>query len=421
MKILWIVNSVMQEIGKATGIAASVGGGWLSGISESLSAIPECDLIICFPYQGQLLDGKVSNIRYHSFNTGGFYKYSLETERRFSNIIEQEKPNLIHIFGTEFPHTLAAVNAAEKCGLIEKTVISIQGLVSVYAKHYYAGLAQCVVHSYSLRDFLRHDNIYWQAKKYSRRGKFEIAALEKVGHVIGRTDWDESCIKYINDKLHYHFCNETLRDVFYSGQWDYCRCERHSIFVGSSSYPIKGLHCILEVFPKILNEFPDAKLYVTGNSPLIKRNVKGIIHRTAYQSYLERLITRYALEDKIIFLGDLSAEEMKSRMLNSNVYVLPSAIENSPNTLGEAMLLGVPCIAADVGGVKNMATNTEDALLYPFDENYMLPLYVSKIFNDVGFACKLSKSAKKHAAITHNKEINNTTLINIYNELTDNL
>ena len=417
MKILWIVNTIIPEIGKAAGISSGIGGGWLSGISERLSVTPGYELTICFPYQGKQLDGNYGNVRYFSFITEGFYKYSQVTERRFCAIIEQEKPNLIHIFGTEFPHSLAAVNVAEKCGLLEQTVISIQGLVSVYAKHYYAGLPRHVVYSNSLRDFLRRDNIRWQAEKYSRRGKFEVEALKEVKHVIGRTDWDEACAKYINKYLHYHFCNETLRDVFYSGQWEYSRCEKHSIFLGSSSYPIKGLHCVLEVFPKILSEFPDAKLFVTGNSPLKKQGIKGYVHRTAYQSYLERLIRKHDLEDKVVFLGSLSAEEMKNRMLASNVYILPSAIENSPNTLGEAMLLGVPCIAADVGGVKNMATNMKDALIYPFDENYMLPLYVSKIFNDVEFADKLSVSAKKHASITHNKEINNNTLINIYNEL----
>lgn len=421
MKILWIVNTIIPEIGKSIGVPASTAGGWISGISERLSITPGYELILCFPYHGKQVAGALAltNIKYYSFDTEGFYKYSKVTERRFSEIIVEERPDLIHIFGTEFPHTLAAVNASDEAGLLNKTVISIQGLVSVYAKHYYAGLSQRIVHSYSLRDFLRHDNIYWQAQKYSKRGQFEIAALERVNHVIGRTDWDEACIKYINNKAHYHFCNETLREVFYEGQWNYDRCEKHSIFVGSSSYSIKGLHCLLEVFPKILNEFPDARIYVTGNSPLINRSIKSIIHRTSYTSYLKKLITRYSLENKVIFLGNLSAEEMKNRMLQSNVYILPSAIENSPNTLGEAMLLGVPCIAADVGGVKNMATNGEEALLYPFDENYILPLYISKIFNNIEYAYKLSRSAKRHATITHSREINNTTLINIYNELID--
>lgn len=41
-------------------------------------------------------------------------------------------------------------------------------------------------------------------------------------------------------------------------------------------------------------------------------------------------------------------------MLNANMFLLPSAIENSPNALGEAQMLGVPCVSSRVGGVEDM-------------------------------------------------------------------
>ena len=60
--------------------------------------------------------------------------------------------------------------------------------------------------------------------------------------MIGRTDWDEACTKEINPKVQYHFCNESLRDSFYSGSWEYQNCEKHSIFMSQAATPIKGLH-----------------------------------------------------------------------------------------------------------------------------------------------------------------------------------
>jgi len=83
-------------------------------------------------------------------------------------------PTVIHVFGTEYVHSLAVVNAAEKMGIINRVVVSIQGAVSLYAKHYCVGLSDSVQHAYTMRDMLKHENIYHQQKIMARRGAFEI-------------------------------------------------------------------------------------------------------------------------------------------------------------------------------------------------------------------------------------------------------
>ena len=117
------------------------------------------------------------------------------------------------------------------------------------------------------------------------------------------------------------------------------------------------------------------------------------------------------------FLGFLSEEKMAERFLKSNVFVSPSSIENSPNSVGEAMLLGVPTVSSDVGGVKNMLTHGKDGFIYPADEPYMIEYYVSKIFESSDLAKEISKSAKEHAEYTHNRFLNGKTLMEIYNNI----
>ena len=85
---------------------------------------------------------------------------------------------------------------------------------------------------------------------------------------------------------------------------------------------------------------------------------------SAYGKYLQQLICRGNLEEKVVFLGRLSGEQMKEQYLKSNLFVCCSAIENSPNSLGEAMLLGVPCISADVGGISSVFEGGKDGFLY---------------------------------------------------------
>ena len=55
---------------------------------------------------------------------------------------------------------------------------------------------------------------------------------------------------------------------------------------------------------------------------------------------------------------------MKERYLKSGLFVCCSAIENSPNSLGEAMLLGLPCVTADVGGIKSIFDADKDGIMY---------------------------------------------------------
>ena len=94
------------------------------------------------------------------------------------------------------------------------------------------------------RDFIKQDNLKQQQSKFIKHGAFEIKALQKVKHIIGRTTWDRACAYQINPDAEYHSCNETLRDEFYKHNWDINNCEKHSIFVSQGSYPIKGLHFI---------------------------------------------------------------------------------------------------------------------------------------------------------------------------------
>ena len=133
-----------------------------------------------------------------------------------------------------------------------------------------------------------------------------------------------------------------------------------------------------QAFPDILKEYPDAVVYTTGKNPLSKPLVK----RRGYEAYIVRLIKKYRLEDRIIYLGYQNQEQMADLYLKANVFVLPSSIENSPNSLGEAMMIGTPCVAADVGGVGNFITHKEDGYTYQSDAPYMMAYYIKMIFEE---------------------------------------
>lgn len=417
MKLLWLCNMVPGAVQEMMGGNAS-GGLWVDHVLSDLRRQENMQIhILCLsatPMAGRLDE----SCGFETFQQVTPYKYLPELEETFLRRIQEFAPDVIHSWGVEFAHTLAMVNAAERTGMLDRMVVSIQGLCGYIAPHYTQGLPHNVIHGYTFRDFVRQDNIAWQQKKFLLRGNNERESLKKVGHVIGRTEWDFACTAQLHPGVNYHFCNETLRKPFYEGQWRYDGCQKHRIFAAGCGYPVKGFHYLLEAFAEVLKSCPDAILSVPGKNPE-PQNRNERIRQNGYQRYLARRIRELGLQGKVEFLGGLTAEQMKENYLRANVFVLPSTIENSPNSLGEAMLLGVPCVASDVGGVTTMMTHMREGFVYQSTAPYMLAHYILKVFSLGEEASRLGEAARAHAMVTHDPGTNLEDLLKVYRLLAE--
>ena len=279
-----------------------------------------------------------------------------------------------------------------------KLVVNIQGVCTYISKHYEAFLPYSVIHSTTIRDFLKKDNIYQQKKKFNKRGLTEKKVLQITSHIIGRTTWDKACISQINPHASYYNCNEIMRKSFYEHTWSINNIEPFSIFISQSYYPLKGFHILLEACSIIVTKYPKLKIYTTGIDPFSISSLKI----SSYHKYLKKLIKKYGLKDNVNYLGTLEESDMCRQYLKSHVFVSASSIENSSNSLSEAMLLGVPCIASDVGGTNTLLTHNVDGYLYQADAPYMLAYYIESIFKNNDIALTFSQSSREHALNTHN-------------------
>ena len=412
MKILWITNILFPYPAIRLNLDPPVVGGWLYTSATALLQLQsDMQLAIATVYNGlELKKYESDNVTYYILPLkGDNTKYNKTLEKHWKFIADDFKPDIAHIHGTEFAHGLAFMNA---CPYI-RTVVSIQGLVSVISKYYYSGIEMSqIIKNITFRDIIRQDSIIQQKNKLYKRGLIEMEILRKTTDVIGRTSWDKSHVLSINPNLRYHFCNETLREEFYHHTWNYNNCEKHSIFVSQAWYPIKGLHKLLEAMPLILRGFPDAKVYVAGTDITKMDNFTDRIRLSGYGKYIRSLITKFNLSGKVIFCGSLNEMKMCQQYLKANVFVCPSSIENSPNSLGEAQMLGVPCVASYVGGVMDMMQGSEE-FLYRFEETEMLAEKVCNVFEKKDS----QKDLKEQALNRHNYKLNTNSLIGIYRSI----
>ena len=417
MNILWITNIVFPEAqallqGKG---ALKASGGWMIGAADAFIQLGKGELTIAtvssLVNKLTKLNGKDMGYYILPFGAGNLRRN--DEYRKYWRIIKDElNPDIVHIFGTEYSHGLAYV---DECGSAN-VVVSIQGLTSVYSRYYHQGIsAYELSKNITFRDFVKRSGSLLEKCNFRKRGNYEIDLLRKVNHIIGRTSWDKSHAWAINPHAKYHFCNETLRDEFYNGTWEYSKCKKHSIFVSQANYPIKGLHMLLQALPLVLRDYPDTMVHVAGQDITHSSSWRDRLKMTDYGKYIKRQIAKFNLSSHVMFTGALDAEQMKGEFLWSNVFISPSTIENSPNSVGEAQLLGVPCISSYVGGTMDMIKKTSCGELYRFEEFEMLAFKICEVFKNSAIFDNSEMIAEAQAR--HNRTGNAKRLLVIYNEL----
>ncbi|MDB5121062.1 MAG: glycosyl transferase group 1 [Sphingobacteriales bacterium] len=416
MKVLWITNTVFPDPSRALKLPAPVSGGWMYGLANQLSIDPDFHLSVATIYSGKEYKVlNINNIAYHLIPSSSPYKYSNKLKHYWKLVCEEINPDIVHIHGTEYPHGLSCMRECPSLNY----VISIQGLVSVCARYYYAGIKNTsILKNITFRDIVRQRTIFQEKNDFERRGEFEKEYIRKANHVIGRTSWDLIHSKAIEPNTMYHFCNESLRDSFYkSDKWSIGSKINYTIFLSQAVYPIKGLHQVMRAVALLKKEFPLINVRIAGDSITKRGNWRERIKLSGYGSYIRKLIRQLELKEHLEFTGPLSEEQMVIEYKNAHLFICPSSIENSPNSLGEAQLLGVPTIAAYVGGIPDMVKHGETGLLYRFEEVEMLAECIRKVFNNDEFAQCLSNRGIELAEERHNRDINLNKTIAIYKKI----
>lgn len=407
IKVVWLCVQPLNIVANDYGYKEFIFGGWLDGISSLLRNETNIKLTYIFP--NRITTGikmiEKDGIEFIGIGTDKSYL------NNFIKVINDIKPDVVHIFGTENKN----INYLLLNTDIDCSIISIQGVMDIISKKYYSE-----VNKYYSFNFI--SNIpFWLVLalnkfRYAKLAKSEKKVLLKVNNAIGRTDFDNNFINLFENIKYYHN-NEILRSEFYSAsKWKIEDVKQYQIYVSQGNYPIKGFHILLKAISILKNEFPSIKVVVAGENVL---DGYGVAYNLgfSYGNFIKYIIKKENLEENVEFVGYKNSKEVIDLLLQSHVFVIPSSIENSPNSLGEAMLLGVPSVCSNVGGISSMVENEKTSLLYKFSNANDLASRISQVFQNAKLAKTLSKNSVGRANLIFNQSKNVNQLIEIYQDI----
>ena len=110
------------------------------------------------------------------------------------------------------------------------------------------------------------------------------------------------------------------------------------------------------------------------------------------EAELRALTAEYGISEQVMFPG--FCEDVFSLLLTADVFVLPSLHESSPNALIEAMGIGMPCIASDVGGIVDLMEDGKNGIRVPPQDPTALAAALHRVLTELDFACELGKNAR---------------------------
>lgn len=414
MKILWIVNIAPGPLNEK--LYHTKGRDlWIGALLEGFKGKQEWKIAVATTANiKKRISIQEDNITYYALpgQVPLLYKENnADNIAAWRTLLEEEKPDLIQVWGTEFTHGLCALRQA---GGIP-SVIFIQGYLGSIARYYLAGIPYREARkTLTFRDFLKHDGIIQQQKKYERSTIKEREMLQLSGRIISESRWCEENIRAIAPSIQVYHCPISINSIFREHEWNIENIERHSIMCTASGYPIKGLHMMLRAVALLKQEFPDIKLYVPGTPQVSDGSLQQKLRKRGYTKYIERLIKELNLSSNIIWMGMVSQEKLAEQYQKSHVFVMCSAIENHSSSLMEAMMVGVPCISSAVGEIPEYVKNGENGLLYRFEEYAMLAGHIRDIFGDNNLALRLSRNGKSSIFKMHNNDTIMEDIISTY-------
>lgn len=417
MRVLWFTNTsscYQEKIGSSYN-----GGGWISSLEKEVKKNNNIKLGICFYSRNEKQarkdeqNGTIYYIQprppktlyYNWITILGKDKESSELHEKIAippllEIVKDFNPDIIHVFGSENIY-----------GLLVKYVdipliLHIQGILS---PSFNAFLPPFI----SWKDYIGQSNSFFvkfrllsEKISWRRNGLTERRMFKYVKYFMGRTEWDRRLLSLFNSQARYYHCDEMLRDAFYQLNIKRTIPEKPVFVTTISSQLYKGFDVVLKT-AKLLKE-------------VLRVDFEWKIYGDISPLFIEKKLKINHKDVNIKLMGVASAEEIKDALLTSTAYVHTSYIDNSPNSLCEASLLGVTSISTNVGGISSLIEDGKTGFLVPANDPYQMAYLMKYIIDHKERNLEIGSVAYKVAMERHDRKKILERVVEIYNDVIEN-
>lgn len=406
MRVLWL--SVTPSLYKEEKI-----GGWIASLENIVHKYAEkiIELGIAFETNEHAEFKVIKNntIYYPIVRNSSMYSKIVsrmsirkhwETLRsKLLRIIADFKPDIIHCFGSEWPYGAIVTDVTIP------VVVHMQGFLNVY------NLSQSMVVSrQDIKKTLGVNPVkiyhYLTANAYETgRVEFERELMAANHYFMGRTEWDMNICKYFSPGSKYFNVPEAIRPDIYDAAtcWSYKEAPLRLTTITQAGY-LKGNEIILRTAKILKDELGlHFEWRVAGNKDLFP---------------LFENKTRIRAEDvNVKLLGMIDTTQIVEELSSSMFYIHPAIIDNSPNSLCEAQLIGCPVIAANVGGIPQLVDDGRTGFLYPYNEPYTLAFMICNLKNNKDRLIQISREEINNAKKRHDPKVISDRVISTYKDV----
>ncbi|MGN8825147.1 glycosyltransferase family 4 protein [Segatella copri] len=410
IKVLWFsINSSLYTSldGEKAGH-----GGWIGSLENIIREHNDIQLAIAFEHKDGCFKSNQDGVTYYPMQTICSKKdallrhYNVKEEEKqvipaCLKVIEDYKPDVIHIFGSEWCFGL--LKQYTKIPI----VIHIQGSIPPYQNSSLPpGISySSIFKSYGLH-FKKKIGYYVSCRNQKIRKQREEKILSLVDNFMGRTEWDYNLVKLFNPTANYFFCNEALNPVFVNSKFHWQPKQRDSlILLTVGAHFLKGIDVV----------YKTAELLKTYRVKAFEWHIIGEPYHDS--KVVENMLGVSAERLNIKYLGYMTSEEIKKELLECDFYIHPAYAENSPNSICEAQMMGVPVIASYCGGIPSLVSHRESGFLYPVNDPYSLCSAIIQLKNDQQLQERISIKSKQVASNRHAPQSIYDNLLDIYKQL----